>query len=76
MGLRAGPDRCIGVTRHADDLKRACISGIVHTKVFAEGIFVREVFLDERFIHNRHRARGAGIAFRKIAAAPDALSDR
>src|SRR5580700_11158679 len=65
----------LGVTRHADDLKRARISGVVHAKVLADGIFVGEVFPDERFIHNRHRARGAGITLREIASSHDALSD-
>src|SRR6476659_4308901 len=55
----------LGVTHYADDLKRASISGVVHAKVFADGIFVGEVFPDERFIHNRHWARGAGIGPRE-----------
>src|SRR5690348_1626319 len=65
----------LGVTCHADDLKRARISRAVHAKVFADRIFVGKVFPDERFIHNRHWTRGAGIGLGEIAPAHDALSD-
>src|SRR5579862_2999325 len=63
-------------SRYPNDIEGASIPGVVHTKVFADGIVVGEVFPDERFIHDRHRARGAGIALREIAATHDALSYR